>query len=169
MTAISVLNFVFGGWGVLGALYVIIITNSMMSNPLMSFAQGASQMAALQLLQGILRLGVGAVAIVAGIGLILVAPWGRGWTLAYAILGIVNIVMSTIIALVQTNGKIGTGAAAIGAVIVCVIVGVIGCIYPVVLLSFLRSAKWKEAFLANTPMASALEPTATAPPVSPRK
>lgn len=144
MTVTSVLNFVFGGISVLGSLYAIMLSNSLMANSLVGLSENAMQQMMVLLLSGLVGLCVGGVAIVAGVGLIRVASWARGWTLAYAIVGIVNALLGLVVGLLQARGKIGPEST--GAIIGAVIGTIAGCIYPLILIRLLRCAKWKEAF-----------------------
>ncbi|GDY10922.1 hypothetical protein LBMAG52_44100 [Planctomycetia bacterium] len=96
VTVSSILNFVFGGLGIVFALTGIVTSTSMMmSNPLNAMANGvppgvAQMVGTVGLIAGFLSLAVGAVAIVSGVGLLQLARWGRGWTFGYAIACIAN-------------------------------------------------------------------------------
>ena len=139
MTVISVLNFVFGGWRVLGS-FLVFATGSAIS-------QGDPNKTAPLLFLGMISLLWGAVAIIAGVGLMQVARWARGWTLAYAIVAIAGGVISLLVGVTESAGRtqlerLGGGNGWIGAAITIAF----ACSYPIVVMSFLRSTKWKEAF-----------------------
>ena len=164
ITVSSILNFVFGGLGIIFALTGIVNSSSMMSNPLNAMANNlppeVAQMAGTYgVLIGFLSLAVGGVAIVSGIGLMQMARWGRGWTFGYAIAGIANCIIAFLIMLLITAATLAkihpnNGAdpnKAFSIVIAgAAFVGLAKCTYPVVLLFFLRSPKWKEAFATNS-------------------
>src|SRR5262249_40132512 len=90
MTVLSILNFVLGGLSIFVSLAGLVTANAAMSNPLTSFQRGGSEIAMLMLAGAIFGLAAGVLGIVAGIGLIKVARWGWGTTLAYAIVALVG-------------------------------------------------------------------------------
>ena len=80
----------------------------------------------LMLFSAIVGLGTGILGIVAGIGLIKVARWGWGVTLAYAIV------------LLGYEG-----------LMLHLIFDAVGWLYPILLIIFLNTPQWKNAFAAR--------------------
>lgn len=144
MTAIAVLNFIFGGGGILVALFGLIFANSMMSNPAMTLGAKGSQIGMLMLAAALLSLPSAGAAIVSGIGILKLATWGRTWTLVYAILGIV----ATFLGLLLTTAINDLNPQAKQDVHPAISI-VIGCIYPTILLYLINTRKWKAAFSAT--------------------
>ena len=144
----SILNLVFGGLSVLQSLYALLIMDQLKSvaTPYQAF---------LLPLHCLLELAGGVLGIVAGVGLIRVAPWARGWALGYAIAGLARMNFNIMVGLVQPPT---TGMAELVqppttglAVIVASVIGalLVGCAYPVILLYFLNSTGWIRALNAE--------------------
>ena len=81
----ALLMFPLGGLSIFASLGGFVTANQAMSYPLASLQVGSSAIAMLILLAALLNLGGGVLGIMAGIGLLKVARWGWGVTLAYAI------------------------------------------------------------------------------------
>lgn len=138
MTAIAVINFVFGGIDALSCLGGLVVVNSIMSNSIMTLANGG-RIGMILLVTSLARLPRAGAAIVAGIGVLKLAPWGRTWTLVYAILGVLVAFIGWLVDLGLPNqnqdSRLGL---ALGAVI--------SCIYPAILLYVINTKRWKETF-----------------------
>jgi hypothetical protein len=85
MVVWALLMFLLGGLSLFASLGGFVTANQVMSNPLASLEGGSSAIAMLILLAAVLNLSGGVLGIMAGIGLLKVARWGWGVTLAYAI------------------------------------------------------------------------------------
>lgn len=144
MTTIAVINFIFGGLGILVCLFGLIFANSLMSNPAMTLGAKGTQLGILMLVAALLSLPPAGAAIVSGIGILKLAAWGRTWTLVYAILGI----LATLIGLGLTSAieELNPDAKSSNPVVSLVI----GCIYPAILLWIINTRKWKDTFGNDT-------------------
>jgi|GEM_PF-1476037 len=142
MTAIAVLNLVFGAILALTNLWVMMGLHAVMSR---SFAGAEATAAAMTRLgMSLYYVVCGAVAIVAGVGVLKVAPWGRILSLAYAGLIIPGYVIDIFL---PTIGESSDGGLVLGAKIIGSIIGsVFWMIYPVILLIVFQKPSWKEAF-----------------------
>ena len=85
MVVWAMLMFLLGGLSIFASLGGLVTANQAMSHPLASLQVGSSALALLILLAALLHLGGGVLGLMAGIGLLKVARWGWGVTLAYAI------------------------------------------------------------------------------------
>ncbi|MCW5777180.1 MAG: hypothetical protein KIS87_12150 [Phycisphaeraceae bacterium] len=140
MTAVAVLNFILGGWGMLGGLFLALgggllaVFGGAVSA---SGESGGGAGAGIGLtLVGLLGLFAGLLLVVGGVGILKMKPWARRACLAYA--GIAVIVNLAGIALLST----GFGLTQI-----------IGFAYPAIIAYlFLANPQWKQAF---TPSAGA--------------
>ena len=135
MTVCSILNFVFGGLGLLLAFMGLIML------PNAPFTDGREQTVGGFFTDTFFNIFVGVLAIVSGIGLSKVAVWGRGCAIAYGIVAILGGILLAAVMVILAAGQ-----AAGQPLLLCVFLGMFRCIYPVVLLSYLNSSKWKEVF-----------------------
>lgn len=103
------------------------------------------QVAALMYAGAASSIVVGVLAIISGVGLIKNATWGSGCALAY---GIVAILGSFLFMLIMYRIGQAKGQATSTSLFSALVGGFLRGIYPIVLLCFLKSAKWKEAFVA---------------------
>jgi len=122
----AILMFLLGGLSIFASLGGFVTANQAMSHPLASLQVGSSAIAMLILLAALCHLGGGVLGIIAGIGLLKVARWGWGVTLAYAIvlLGYEGLMLSLIF-------------------------DAFGWLYPILLIIFLNTPQWKNAFAAR--------------------
>jgi len=122
----AILMFLLGGLSIFASLGGFVTANQAMSHPLASLQVGSSAIAMLVLLAALLNLGGGVLGIIAGIGLLKVARWGWGVTLAYAIV------------LLGYEG-----------LMLHLIFDAFGWLYPILLIIFLYTPQWKNAFAAR--------------------
>ncbi|HRQ72334.1 MAG TPA: hypothetical protein PLU35_04815 [Phycisphaerales bacterium] len=144
MTAVAVLNFIFGGWGMLVNLLVVLGGGLLAVFGGAVAASGESGGAAAAgagiglTLVGLLGLFAGLLLFIGGFGILKMKPWARQACLAYA--GIAVIVNLAGIALLST----GFGLTQI-----------IGFAYPAILAYlFLANPQWKQAFTPSSSSAS---------------
>ncbi len=140
MTAVAVLNFIFGGWGMLGSLLVVLGGGLLAAIGGAASASGEADGAAAAgagiglTLVGLLGLFAGLLLFVGGFGILKMKPWARQACLAYA--GIAVIVNLAGIAL------LGTGFG---------LTQILGFVYPALLAYlFLANPQWKQAFSPAT-------------------
>ncbi len=88
----------------------------------------------------LLSLPAAAAAIVSGIGILKLAPWGRTWTFVYAILGILGAVLG-----LWLNSRLVTEMKQVSIALSFII----SCIYPAILLYLINTARWKQAFISR--------------------
>jgi len=152
MTVIAVLNWIGGGLALLGGISGLVSGNSTTDYPFLDAAQSSAWIGGLLRWSYVLSIGIGVVAIVSGIGLLEVARWGKGWTRAYAVLGLLSTIGGVLLTLALAQGKAGLerNLYLFGSVMG----GLLGCAYPIVLFMFLRSAKWNAAFASVRPKPS---------------
>jgi hypothetical protein len=122
----AMLMFLLGGLSIFASLGGFVTANQAMSHPLASLQVGSSAIAMLILLAALCNLGGGVLGIMAGIGLLKVARWGWGVTLAYAIV------------LLGYEG-----------LMLHLIFDAVGWLYPILLIIFLNTPQWKNAFAAR--------------------
>jgi hypothetical protein len=122
----AMLMFLLGGLSIFASLGGFVTANQAMSHPLASLQVGSSAIAMLILLAALLNLGGGVLGIMAGIGLLKVARWGWGVTLAYAIV------------LLGYEG-----------LMLHLMFDAFGWLYPILLIIFLHTPQWKNAFAAR--------------------
>ncbi len=140
MTAVAVVNFILGGWGVLGSLFLVLGGGLLAAFGGAVSASGESGGGAVAgagigiTLVGLLSLCAGLLLVVGGIGILKMKPWARQACLAYA--GIAVVVNLAGIALLST----GFGVTQI-----------LGFAYPAILAYlFLANPQWKQAFTPAT-------------------
>ena len=146
MTTIAVLNFIFGGGGILVCLFGLVTANSFMSNPMMTLGAKGTQVGMLLLAGSLLSLPSAGAAIVSGIGILKLSPWGRTWTLVYAILGIVGTLLGLVISAAMQEAMPNANQSNHPIISL-----VVGCIYPAILFYLISTRKWKETF-SNVPI-----------------
>ena len=158
VTVFGVLNIVFGVIGIFGsaasaAMYFLPHADA--NNPVLKIMHDNAAYAAFMKVSVVLGLVVSVVLLAAGIGLLMLKPWARGLSLAYAIYAIVagligiglNFVYLVGPLLEQARHAQGPEAAgAVGGVIGGTVGGCFGFIYPILLLIFLTRPKVVAAF-----------------------
>jgi len=122
----AMLMFLLGGLSIFASLDGFVTAHQAMAHSLASLQGGSSALALLILLAALLNLGGGVLGIMAGIGLLKVARWGWGVTLAYAIV------------LLGYEG-----------LMLHLMFDAVGWFYPILLIMFLHTPTWKNAFAAR--------------------
>ena len=122
----ALLMFLLGGLSLFASLGGLVTANQAMSHALASLQAGSAARALLILLAAWLHLGGGVLGIMAGIGLLKVVRWGWGVTLAYALV------------LLGYEG-----------LMLHLIFDAFGWLYPLILIIFLHTPQWKNAFAAR--------------------
>lgn len=141
MTVFAILNFVFGGFGLIFILYAIVAALAGWGldrltdlNEYLLFFNIA-----------ILKIVVGLLAVGSGIGLIRCATWSHRCTLIYVIAAILGAFLGAPLRSALIHAMSGTAQP----FVLTLMDGLWSCIYPIVLLFFLKSSKWKEVFAAH--------------------
>jgi hypothetical protein len=161
-TVFGILNIGFAGMGIIGIIASIglLMLSVNFNNPVVKVMQespGYALWFKICIPLGLLSCGV---LLAAGIGLLLVKPWGRLLSIGYAIYAIgfgivgtvVNFLFITRPLLEQAQNKGGPEAAgAIGGAIGGSIGGCFGMIYPILLLIFMFHPAIRDAFRPATP------------------
>ena len=137
MTTVAVLNFIFGGWGVLGGLWAVLTGHAWMSRSLVLGAE--SQMAMVLIGRGLLGFATGVVGVVAGVGVLMLVSWGRTMNLVYAAVSI----FAAVVMLFMPSPGAG------GDAVIQLMVLLVQFIYPVTLIYLFRKPTWREAFSAT--------------------
>jgi hypothetical protein len=122
----AMVMFLLGGRSIFASLGGLVTANQAMSHALASLQVGSAARARRILLAALLPRGGGVLGIMAGIGLLKGARWGWGVTLAYAIV------------LLGYEG-----------LMLHLIFDAFGWLYPLILLMFLHTPPWKNAFAAR--------------------
>ena len=162
VTVLGILNVVFAAWGLMGiAFYIAMmfmppalnaknpVLDLIRQNPGYAMYQNVSMV-----LGGVLTLVLG----LAGIGLLLLRPWGRLLSIAYAVFGIISVIVNAAVnycfllaPMMDKQAALppGPDKTAVMAGIIGMVVGTCaGPIYPVVLLVFMYRANVMAAFHA---------------------
>jgi hypothetical protein len=122
----ALLMFLLGGLSLFASLGGFVTAHQAMSHALASLQVGSAALAMLILLAALVHLGGGVLGIMAGIGLLKVARWGWGVTLAYA--------------LVLLGYE--------GLMLHCIF-DAFGWVYPLIRIMFLHTPTWKNACAAR--------------------
>lgn len=134
MTAVGILNIIFGSFASIGALVTVLGGGLMAAigsaaEQEMTGATGeAAAFGGALILLGLFGLTIGVMLLVAGIGVLMVKPWGRNLSLAAATLAIVNNIGQAVLL-----SAFGLGT-------------VIGMAYPIILIGLFMNPSWKAAF-----------------------
>jgi hypothetical protein len=166
VTVFGILNIVFAVFGIVGVfasvmLFAAVGTDT--KNPVVQIIHDNAAYAAWMKLCIGLGLVVSAALLTAGIGLLKLKPWARIVSIAYAVYGIVMVVVGGVVnyfflvqpMLAQAHTQQGpAAAAAIGGAVGGTVGSCFGLIYPVLLLIFMLRADVKAAFgpVASQPM-----------------
>ena len=126
MVMCALLMFLLGGLSLFASLGGFVTANQAMSHALASLQAGSAALAMLILLAALLHLGGGVLGIMAGIGLLKVARWGWGVTLASAIV------------LLGYEG-----------LMLHLFFDAFGWFYPLILIMFLHTPQWRNACAAR--------------------
>jgi len=137
MTAIAVLNFIFGGIGILLAVFAIIFVASVLSRP--DLPPHAVLTGLVVLALSLVQLPLSGSAIVAGVGVLRVAWWGRLWTLGYAMAFIAVTLLHFVFTNIAAGDVPGLEKQTFGGMFA-------QWIYPAILLFVANTKRWKETF-----------------------
>jgi hypothetical protein len=147
MTALALLHFVLAGLVLVRSLVGYVTATAALAYPLTSVQGGGADIAMLMLLSAMVDLGIGLLGMGAGLGLLKVAPWGWDVALTYAIAALLNNGLGVVhvrgMAQVDGSGMHGTARYAFLALEAW------GWFSPVLLLMFLHTAAWKQAFAVS--------------------
>ena len=146
MTAVGVLNTVFGGFGILAGLFCLLTAHAVMSRTLVTQDQSVVMLKVLGL--GLFGLAVGIVGLIAGIGIFLMARWSRVLNLVFAGVWILNSILSFAFPVQQSTSGANTAGEVFGRLLGLFL----GLIYPIILLVLFNKPAWKTAF-ADEPTA----------------
>jgi hypothetical protein len=129
MTAIAVLNIIFGGVGIFAGVFNLLGFLALLSE---LSRLGVFELPAARLTFSLLMLATGAVGLVAGFAIFARRPWARTLSLAYAGLLILSSVFSyTIVPIISTIGTYDIGSIDSIGLVRLIIFGVIYIIFPV--------------------------------------
>ncbi len=139
MTTVAVINFVFGPISVvLGSTWAELTKHALMSN----LTTQLSMLLWLLIAWVLFVVAYGAVAVIAGFGVLRLLPWGRTMSLVYAWASIIGAVITLFMHSVQTGSEFGAGE-----VIGFKVIGfLLGFVYPVILIFLFRKPAWKKTF-----------------------
>jgi hypothetical protein len=148
LTVFGILNLVFAAWGVCGGLFgaavFLVPQGAGARNPVLEIMHANPGFMAFQKLTILLGLVAAIVLAVAGIGLLMVKPWGRSLSIGYAIYAIVMAIVGTaasyvwlVAPLMERAGRGAEQAAAVGGAVGGLLGGCFALIYPVILLIFM--------------------------------
>jgi hypothetical protein len=133
MLTIGILNIVFGSIRCVGALLMVLVGGglaafSSAAPPEMADSGQVASFGGAVVMLGLFGFAIGAMLLIGGIGVLKVAPWGRGFSLAAGTLAIVNTLGQAVIL-----SAFGLGTF-------------VGLVYPVILIACLMRPDWKAAF-----------------------
>ena len=145
MTAIAVLNVIFGGLGILAGLFNLLGVFVLLYEML---RLGVFEIPTARVAFALLLLATGSVGLVAGIGMFVLRPWARALSLVYAGLLIASAVCSNfIVPIIATIGTYDIGSISLARLMIFgVIYLVIPVPYSIVLCVVFAKAAWKAAF-----------------------
>ena len=150
MTVIGVLNLVFGGLGILSALFEVLaalvgIRRSILIEGFMGIPgiSGNEETIMLKLLEfALFALAVSTVGVIAGIGIFRMRPWARAASLIYAGLWALNAGVLLLFPVQAPKPDANASATIIGHVVgIC-----FGLSYPIILFILFQKPNWKAAF-----------------------
>ena len=148
MTAIAVLNVVFGGLGILNGLFQLLGAFALMYELL---RLGVFEIPIARSTFSLLILTAGVVGLIAGIGMFALRPWARPWSLAFSGLLILSTVSSFfMVPIIASIGTYDVGSVTaydlVRLVIFSAIYIAIPVIYAPLLFVVFYKPAWKTAF-----------------------
>ena len=158
VTVFGILNIVFAAWGILGLLMSLVVFNLNRGNPndpMMKILENNPAYA--NYIKVMIPVGglASAALLVAGIGLLMMKPWGRTLSIAYAIFALVSCAVGLVMNVLffigpmieQANRAKGPEAAGLmGGAIGAGVGGCFGFIYPILLVIFMLRPNVRAAF-----------------------
>jgi hypothetical protein len=159
MTAIAVLNIIFGGLGILNGLFNVLGALALMRELL---RLGVFQIPVARSAFSLLTLATGIVGLIAGIGMFALRPWARALSLVYAGLLILSCVFSffavPILASIGTYDIGSIDAYGLARLIIFSVIYVVMPVpYSLVLCVVFHKPAWKAAFAKGFAMPPALK------------
>ena len=163
VTVFGILNIGFAALGIFGVLASLMLFTAFAANsnnPVVQLIQDNPTYAAWMKVSIVLGVLVAVALLVAGIGLLMLKPWARIVSIAYAIYSCVMIPVNTVVNYVfvlhpllqQAQGKPAPEAAgAIGGLVGGIIGSCFGLVYPIFLLIFMLRPNVVAAFRPPTP------------------
>jgi len=152
VTALAVLNIIFGGLGLLSLFNLIIL----LITPPTWMGRDYALMLSMPgyrtyiMVSGILQVGLGVLLLACGIGLLRLRDWARNGSMIYAAIAVVTVVINTVLLLawqIPAMEAAGVSSFQVDAMRVSVFTGpVLGLVYPVVLLALLTRPMIKVQF-----------------------
>jgi len=170
VTVFGILNIVFAALGIVSVLAMVAlfaVVGNTSNNPVVQVIHNNPAYAAWMKFSIALGLLAAAVLLVAGIGLLILKPWARILSIAYAIYAIVMVLVSNVVNFIyvlqplaqQAHEQSGPQAAAVmGGMIGGFFGSGLGLIYPILLLIFMFRPNVAAAFC---PQPSTSQPPAT--------
>jgi hypothetical protein len=161
VTVLGILNIVFAAFGLMGIAFSIAImfvhpAALNMKNPVLDLMQQNPAYAMYTNISMVIGAVFTLVLGLAGIGLLMLRPWGRWLSIAYAVFSIISLIVNSLInyyflvmPLIDKVAAAQPGqekAAAMGGIVGMVGGICIGPIYPVILLIFMYRPNVKAAF-----------------------
>lgn len=144
MIAIANINLVYGGVGMAAGFLVLMAAGPLTADTLKNL--GGTQPGRFLLASSLIALFLTVSAIVAGIGILKIASWGRRWTLVYAIGAIVCAPLSW---WVDTRAQALFPNPSPEGVMMWR--SIFGCVYPTMLLFVANTKRWKVIFGPKAP------------------
>jgi MFS family permease len=142
VTVFGILNIVFGGLGLLCTPLGMCATSLM---PHFMNPSGGAK--AWMLFSFILGVTCAILLLAIGIGLLNLRPWARKWAIGYGWFAIVWTIIGTLIsAVLTTSGAYGYSHDAAPGVVGGLLGSLVGLVYPILLIVFMRKPHVKDAF-----------------------
>jgi hypothetical protein len=163
VTVFGILNIGFAAFGIFGSLASVMLfaaVGANSNNPVVQVIRDNPAFAAWMKFSIVLGVVVAAVLLAAGIGLLMLKPWARITSIAYAIYTFVMIPAGTVVnyifvlhpMLQQAHGQQAPETAgAIGGLVGGIVGSCFGLIYPILLLIFMLRANVVAAFRPPAP------------------
>jgi hypothetical protein len=148
MTAVAIVNMIFGGIGILNGLLLVAVMVTLLRE---EARLGVLEIQVARSAFAITALATGFIGLISGIGIFILRPWGRMLGLAYGVLLLVICVLSfflvPLIASIRTNGFHASDTTNFVRLIVfgTIYAGVPVIYAPLMLFAFSRPT-WKAAF-----------------------
>ena len=163
VTVLGILNIVFAAFGLMGiAIYILMMfvpSSLNAKNPVLDLMRQNPGYAMYANISTFVGAAFTLVHLLAGIGLLMLRPWGRWLSIAYAVFAIISLIVNSLInyyfllaPMIDKLAALQPGqekAAAIGGIVGMVAGTCVGPIYPIILLIFMYRPNVKAAFGAQ--------------------